>query len=270
MTSPWDTITRTHEQQYTAPDWNSAAAAQLQDQAMRDRMASATIAATADHPPTPEGQVQAQLSVLGREWETAYKWKDPNLKPEAEQARRQDMRNLAAQFAGEQISRIADAAAKEAEAAGKDLNRYLLRAETADVAAASAAWQHSVLPTLEATAPGLLDWDRLIASAGPDDLAGILRFGQAWVRRHAIGDMPEIAEADAQRKWAGVTDAVQRRHIQLHPSDDARNALARAIRTSTAASATGRIAREMQAGRLRTQQDVNLAAIALTANNLFR
>lgn len=252
---------------YQPATWGEAAHARIAEQDFEQRMterAKAQEANPTQQATSHEGTALAALDGLLAAFRDADTYRDNDLKPEAQNALRDRMRDIAVNGIGAKVNAIAATAAKEADAAGKDLSQYLLKVESTDVTTAGQAWQHSVVPTLESGPPALVDWDRIVARANPDELAAILRYGKAWVRRNIPGnDLPQVKDAIAEQQWAGILNAVQQRHLDLHPDDAARDALARSRRANVAATATGKVARQLASGQMRNAQQVSFASITL-------
>jgi len=253
---------------YDTSQWSEANRAAWQDQEQRDRMTATIAQHTTDG--RPEDQVDTVLGVLSGEFNAADRWQDPDLRPEAETARRQQMRQLATAIAAASVTKLAATAAREADTAYSELGGYLLRAADTDATAAGLAWQHSVLPTLDASPVGAVDWDRVIGNADTNELAAILRFGKSWVRRSIPGNlMPETRDAQADQTWAAVADAVQRRHIAIHPDNAAREALSRAQRSAATASTTKYAADLLNTGRVTTRQQLSSASLTVKSAALL-
>lgn len=248
--------------------WTAETRAKMQDDELRGRMTTTIAERTADR--RPEDQVDMVLGVLGGEWNAADRFRDPDLRPEAETARRQQIRAVATTVATETVTTIATDAAREADAANKALDAYRLRVEDTDATAAGLAWEHSVRPTLDASPAGAINWDQVVGNASEDELSAILRFGKSWVRRSIPGSlMPQTRDAQTEQTWSAIVNAVQRRHIDIHPDQAARDAYTRARQASATAATTGLVAGLFAAGRISNNSQLASATLSLRSTALL-
>lgn len=216
-------------------------------------------------PATAGDALTGELSTLEQDLRAADSFQDPRLTSVALNAHRESLRAEATARALQAVASIATDTAQVARAAREAAGRFAFRADAVDAGSAGLAWQHNIQPALETGANP--DWQRIIGNAGPDDLAAIMKYGPAWLRRNSkLDGLGEHKDRHAALAMHDIENAVQLRHFELHPDARAREALTlaeSAIRTATTAAG---IASQLQRGLVRNRAHV--AGLLVSAKSL--
>jgi endogenous inhibitor of DNA gyrase (YacG/DUF329 family) len=221
----------------------------------RARQRDKEFSGTTTEEASPEAQAIGELESLSAEWNTADRFQDDDLTSQALRDRREAMKTVALQAHSDAVNTIAADASKRAEKAREKAMKFALAPDKMSTSDALAAWRENVKPSIETGA--VPDWTKVIAHAGPDELAAIAKFAAAWIRR-------TTKEAGQAEQTINELDGlVQRRWFAIHPDDAAREALATSDAATATATAVNRAARELKTGRIRSRSMVAALQVPL-------